>query len=114
MIELTIIGNLGADAVMNENQSSGRKILNFNICRSEVVKRRLSETGEKKTQWVDCAYFCEDQELLKLLTKGTLVFAKGWPDVKIHIKKDSTPVAVQYLKVSKVEILSIKKKEVNL
>lgn len=109
MIELTIIGNLGADAVMNENKNNGRFIINFNICRSEVVKKRLSESGEKVIQWVDCAFFSEDRDLLKLLTKGTLVYAKGWPDVKIHTKKDNTPVAIQYLKVSKVEILSIKK-----
>lgn len=109
MIELTIIGNLGADAVMNENPSSGKKILNFNICRSEVVKKRMEHAGEEKKQWVDCAYYCDDNELLKLLTKGTLVFAKGWPDVKVHIKTDKTPVAVQYLKVSKVQILSFKK-----
>ena len=110
MIELTIIGNLGADAVMNETQSS-TKIINFNICRSEVVKKRMNEAGEKKTNWVDCAYFSEDNDLLKLLTKGTLVFAKGWPEAKVFVKKDGTPTAVQYLKVTKVEILSVKRKE---
>ena len=110
MIELTIIGNLGADAVINKT-NGGTSIMNFNICRSEVVKKRMNEAGEKKTNWVDCAYFSEDNDLLKLLTKGTLVFAKGWPDVKIHVRKDGTPTAVQSLKVTKVEILSVKRKE---
>lgn len=112
MIELTIIGNLGADAVQNESPSKA-KIINFNICRSETVKRRLEQAGQERKQWVDCAYFSDDIELLKLLTKGTLVFAKGWPEAKIHTKKDGTPSPVQYLRVSKIEILSIKKKEVN-
>lgn len=111
MIELTLIGNLGADAVMNENPSNGRKILNFNVCRSEVVKRRMDQAGEEKKQWADCAFFTDDESLLRLLTKGTLVFVKGWPDVKIHFKKDGTPSPVLYLKVSKVEVLSVKRKE---
>lgn len=109
MIELTVIGNLGADAVMNENKTTGKKILNFNICRSEVVKRRMEAAGDEKKQWVDCAYFSDDEDLLKLLTKGTLVFVKGWPEARVHIKKDGTPSPVQYLKVSKVEVLSIKR-----
>lgn len=108
MIELTMIGNLGSNATINETPSR-RGVLNFNVCRSEVIKKRLEASGEEKKQWVDCAYFSDDTELLKLLTKGTLVFVKGWPDVKIHVRKDGTPTAVQYLKVSKIEILSKKK-----
>lgn len=108
MIDFYIIGNLGADAVMNEYDS--RQIVNFSVCHSETTKKRQEEKGVRK-HWVDCAYYSDSQELLELLKKGTLVCAKGFPSTKVHIKKDGTPVAVQYLKVSKIEILSKKKRE---
>ena len=107
MIEFFMIGNLGADAIMNDN--NGKKIINFSVCHSESWKKR---NVEEKKYWVDCAYFTDNPELVPLLTKGTQVYVKGTPDVKVHIKKDSgDPIAVQYLRVSKVEILSKKKRE---
>lgn len=109
MIDFYIIGNLGADAVMNETPESLR-VVNFSVCHSETTKKRQEEKGVRK-HWVDCAYYSDSQELLDLLKKGTLVCAKGFPSTKVHIKKDGTPVAVQYLKVSKIEILSKKKRE---
>lgn len=108
MIEFFIIGNLGSDAVMNT--AGDRFILNFSVCHSESFKNRQGERESKK-QWVDCAYFSDSQDLLRLLKQGTLVCAKGTPSVKIHTKNDGTPVAVQYLRVSKVEILSKSRKE---
>lgn len=108
MIEFFIIGNLGADAVMNEHDN--RKIINFSVCHSETTKKRQEEQGTKQ-HWVDCAYFIDSPDLLELLKKGTLVYAKGFPSTKIHTRKDGTPVSVQYLRVSKVEILSKKRRE---
>lgn len=108
MIEFSMTGNLGADAVMNE--VNGKKIVNMNICHSEAWRNR-EENKENKKYWVDCGYFCESEDLLKMLLKGTLVYVRGTPDVRIHIKKDNTPVAVQYLRVSKIEVLSKRKKE---
>lgn len=108
MIEFYMIGNLGADAVMND--AGGRKIINFSICHSESWKNRDGNKEERK-QWVDCAYYSDSQELLELLTKGSHVYAKGFPSVKVHVPKSGDPIAVQYLKVSKIEILSRKKKE---
>lgn len=110
MIELKIIGNLGADAVMNKVES--RSIINFAVCHSETYNKRNSEGRETKQFWADCAYNSDSEELLKMLTKGTLVYATGSPDTKVHIKKGSNePVAVQYLRVSKIEILSKKRRE---
>ena len=108
MIELFMIGNLGADAVMNE--VNGRKILNLNVCHSEQWKNR-DGNKETKKQWVDCAYFSDSVELLEMLKKGVQVYVKGSPETKVHVKKDGEPVAVQYLRVSKIEVLSKKKKE---
>lgn len=106
MIELFMIGNLAADAVMNEGNP--KPILNFAVCHSETWKN--NNKGEKK-YWVDCAYYSDSEELLNLLRKGTKVYVKGTPDIGIHIKKDNDPIAVQYLKVSKIEILSHSRKE---
>jgi single-strand DNA-binding protein len=108
MIEFSIIGNLGADAVMNT--FGEKKIINFAVCHSEVWRSR-PENKEQKKYWVDCAFYSDSQELLEMLKKGTQVYAKGTPDVKVHVKKDNDPVATQYLKVSKVEVLSKKRRE---
>ena len=108
MIEFSMTGNLGADAVMNS--IGEKKILNFNVCHSETWRNR-TENKETKKYWVDCAYFSDSEELLKMLTAGTLVYVRGTPETKIHIKKDSTPVSVQYLRVSKMEVLSKKSRK---
>lgn len=110
MIELTIIGNLGADAIINDAPKG--KVINFAICRADTLRDANGQPYKKK-QWVDCAYFnVENPEALaKLLTKGTQVHAKGWPESKVHIKQNGDPVGVQYLKVRSMEILSIKKKD---
>lgn len=109
MIEFTIIGNLGADAIMNND--NGRQIINFAVCHSQAWKNREENRDEKK-YWVDCAYFLDSPELVNLLRKGMQVYVKGTPDIGIHIKKGTNePVAIQYLRVSKIEILSKKKKE---
>src|SRR5574339_721524 len=108
MIEFSMTGNLGADAVMNN--VGDRKVINLNVCHSETWKNR-EENKENKKYWVDCAYFTDSEELLKMLIKGTLVFVRGTPDTRVHIKKDGTPVAVQYLRVSKLEVLSKRRKE---
>ncbi len=108
MIEFFIIGNLGADAVMNDNGS--RKIINFAVCHSETFKNREGNRESKKL-WVDCAYYSDSNELLEMLKKGVQVYAKGSPDVRVHVPKGGDPIAVQYLKVSKVEVLSKKKKD---
>jgi single-strand DNA-binding protein len=109
MIEFKIIGNLGDDAVMNEHD--GKKIINFAVCHSEAYNKRNSVGKEIQQFWADCSYNSDSIELLGMLKKGTLVYATGRPDVKVHIKKDGTPNASQYLRVSKIEILSKKKKE---
>lgn len=108
MIEFSMTGNLGADAVMNK--MGDRTIINFNVCHSETWRNR-EENKDVKKYWVDCAYLSESEELLKLLLRGALVYVRGTPETKVHVKKDGTPTAVQYLRVSKVEILSKKKKE---
>lgn len=109
MIEFFMIGNLGSDAVLNTTHNA-KPIINFSVCHSDSWKKRVGPEEVSK-YWVDCAYFVDNPDLLKLLTKGTQVYVKGKPDVKIHVPKGGDPIAVQYLIVSKIEILSKKKKE---
>jgi single-strand DNA-binding protein len=109
MIEFFIIGNLGADAVMNETTDK-KSIINFAVCHSEQWRNREGNREEKK-HWVDCAYFNDSKELLEMLKKGVQVYAKGAPSVKVHVPKGGDPIAVQYLRVSKMEVLSKRRKE---
>jgi single-stranded DNA-binding protein len=108
MIELFMIGNLGADAVVNV--ANGQPVINFNICHSESTKRRNLENGILKV-WVDCAYYVDNPELVSMLTKGVKVYVKGMPFTKTHINKAGDPISVQCLRVHKMEVLSGKRKE---
>lgn len=108
MIEFFMIGNLGADAVVNI--AGGQPVINFSVCHSESTKRRNAENGVLKN-WVDCAYYADNKELVEMLTKGVQVYVKGFPLVKVHINKEGDPIPVQYLRVHKIEVLSRKKKE---
>lgn len=108
MIEFFISGNLRGDAVMNK--IGDRSVINFHVCHSETWKNR-DENKEAKKYWVDCAYISDSQELLSMLTKGVHVIAKGTPEAKVHVKQDGTPTPVQYLRVSKIEVTSKKRKE---
>ena|SRR5688572_28415784 len=109
MIEFFMIGNLGGDAVLN--MANGKPVINFSVCRIETWKKRMGEDDSNKKIWVDCAYYVDNPELLKLLSKGTQVFVKGTPSVKMHYPKGGDPFALQHLTVSKVDILSIKKRD---
>lgn len=107
MIVFSMTGNLGNDAVMTE--ANGKKVINFNVCHSESWKTKEGERSSKQ-YWVDCDYFSEDEILLKMLTKGSLVHVSGGKvESRIHFRKsDNAPMPIQYLKVSKVEILNQK------
>lgn len=104
-----MIGNLGADAVVNN--AFGQPVINFSVCHSESTKRRNTENGVLKN-WVECAYYADNKELVEMLTKGVQVYVKGFPLVKVHVPKGGgDPIPVQYLRVHKIEVLSRKKKE---
>lgn len=74
MLQLTIIGHLGADAEIK--QSNGHQFVSFRVAHSEAFS---SADGQRKerTQWVSCALNGDGGNLFQYLKKGTQVCVVG-------------------------------------
>ena len=81
MIKLTIIGNLGADAEL-KNQD-GRSYVSFRVAHSER-RQQADGTTKETTLWVSCTFNGDGGRLLGWLKKGTKVFVQGDADVRLY------------------------------
>lgn len=81
MIKLTIIGNLGADAEV-KNQD-GRSYVSFRVAHSER-RQQADGTTKETTLWVSCTINGDGGKLLAYLKKGTKVFVQGDADVRLY------------------------------
>lgn len=81
---LTIAGNLGSDAHMNQvsGQNGPISVCNFSVA---VSKRQRDAQGNNLTLWVDCALWGVRAEALgQYLTKGSKVTVTGEADVSSY------------------------------
>lgn len=75
MVNIELIGNLGADAEVKDYQ--GTQFVSFNVCDNRRV-------GEKEvTQWYGCTLNKWSEKLLPYLRKGQGVFVRGIPRYRI-------------------------------
>ena len=75
MMQLQIIGNLGADAV--EKEINGKKYIS--MC--------VASTKKDRTTWVSVMYYYNER-LLPYLKKGTQIFAGGEMNVGTYTNRD--------------------------
>lgn len=77
MVKLDIIGNLGADAMLQTY--NGNKFVSFRVAHSEQWID--NKTGEviHNTIWVSCSMNGDGGNLLQYLKKGQKVFVRGTP-----------------------------------
>lgn len=74
MLLVSVIGNLGADAIVREE--NGRKYVTFRVAHTERF-RRSDGREVNNTTWLSCYINNEAESLLPYLTKGTKVFVMG-------------------------------------
>ena len=74
MLQLTIIGHLGADAEVKT--ANGNQFVSFRVAHTETFKAS-DGTKRERTQWVSCALNGDGGELLKYLVKGQQVCVVG-------------------------------------
>lgn len=74
MLQLSVIGNLGADAEVVAN--NGKPFVKFNVAHTE---RWTTEDGQRheQTLWVSCTINGDGGNLLQYLKKGTIIYAVG-------------------------------------
>lgn len=75
MVNIEVIGNLGADAVVKEYQ--GTKFVSFNVCDNRKVNEK------EYSQWYGCALNKWSEKLLPHLKKGQGVFVRGIPKYRV-------------------------------
>lgn len=102
MLNLQVIGNLGSDAVVKEN--NGKKFVTFNVAHTD---KYTDEQGVKheRTTWVSCLWNGDGGRVLPYLTKGACVFAQGPAELRVfdsakdHCKKAGVSIRIQHLEL---------------
>ena len=106
MFKIEVIGNLGADATLQQTASS--KFYSINVAHSESYTDK--QTGEliKSTSWFSCSINWDASRLLPYLKKGTKVFVRGSGRTKIFTGHDGKQHAGINITVSEIELCGIK------
>ena len=109
MIELQMIGNLGADATIKE--LNGRRYIAFSIGDNEKYTDQQGVKHERTT-WVSCLkpLYNDNTTLLQYLTRGTQVFIRGRVSTKAYqSKQDLSWQASINCNVKELQLLSSKR-----
>jgi single-strand DNA-binding protein len=102
MESLTIIGNIGQDAKIQE--TNGNKFVSFSVACSKRYKKSDGSTVESTTWY---SIICSNEKLVPYLKKGTKVCVIGEPKYSIYKKQTGGDWQVNVnLNVSKIELLS--------
>lgn len=106
MLQFTVIGNLGGDAeVHNENGSS---YVSFKVAHNERYVKSNGETVDK-TLWVSCVLNGDAGNLRQYLVKGQLVYVSGDGDVRTyHSQAQHQMVAGVNIRVRQIQLLGAK------
>ena len=75
MIKVEIIGNLGADATLQEK--NGNRFVAFRVANTDKWIDKSTGQVIESTQWVSCTLNGDGGALLPYLKKGTKVFVRG-------------------------------------
>lgn len=109
MLQATIIGHLGADAVLrNEN---GKYFVSFRVSHNE---KTVSGDGieVENTTWVSCTINGKAEKLLPMLRKGTMVYVQGDARLRCYpSEKQRAYVAGLNIFVRTVQLCSPKPKD---
>lgn len=75
MIKVEIIGNLGADALLQEK--NGNKFVAFRVANTDKWVDKSTGRVIESTQWISCTLNGDGGALLPYLKRGTKVFVRG-------------------------------------
>lgn len=103
MLQVTVIGNLGADA--REETYNGNKFLSFNVAHTESWRSQDGQRHESTT-WVSCALNGDGGNLRQYLVKGKTVMVQGRLSTRVYSSpKERNMVAGINCSVDKIELL---------
>lgn len=105
MLQATLIGNIGANAEVQN--ADGREFITFRVAHNDSYK---GSDGNKvtTTMWVDCTMNCDNGRpaVLPYLTAGALVYVTGTLKTRVYSSaKDRCMKAGITIKVQRIELL---------
>lgn len=103
MLQLQIIGNLGADAeVRNTN---GAQFLTFRVAHTNRYTDRTTGEVRESTTWVSCTMNGDGGNLRQYLKQGTKVYVYGDVSTRLYVSsKDGTQHAGIDCRVRQLEL----------
>lgn len=109
MKNLQIIGHLGKDAEVVQNDNSQYTTVFFSVAHSETFK---DENGNEKTHtdWISCfkKYKNDPSRVLQVLKKGLKVYVDGSPNFKLQTSQAGGVFVNITLNVRNMEFMSKK------
>lgn len=82
MLRLEMIGNLGADAQIIDN--NGHKFCSFRVAHTDKWKNPTTGQETTQTTWVSCTINGDGGKLLPYLKKGVKVFIRGSQSINMY------------------------------
>lgn len=82
MIRIEMIGNLGADAELKDN--NGRKFVSFRLAHTDKWKNSQTGQNNVSTIWASCAINGDAHNILPYLKKGVKVFVRGSVQLNVY------------------------------
>ena len=82
MLKLEVIGNLGADAQLKND--NGHSYLHFRVAHTDKFQDMATGQMRETTTWVSCFYSGRADGILPYLVSGTKVFVRGHMTVQIY------------------------------
>lgn len=110
MLQLNLIGNLGADAEVKD--INGRKAVCFNVAHTDRWTDE-QQVKHESTTWVSCIYNSDGGNILPYLKRGTTVFVSGPCSTRVFSSpKEHRMVAGLNLRVDRIELIGGKTDDV--
>lgn len=107
LLELHLIGHLGRDAVANT--VNGKTVLNFSVAHTDKYKD-LQGNQREQTTWVSCSMW-DKPNLQQYLKKGTLVYLRGKPEIRMYQSNTGEHRADMRLRIMDLKLLPTGQRE---
>lgn len=103
MLQVSVIGHLGADAKVKS--ANGKQFVSFNVAHTDVWQDE-KQVKHEETTWVSCALNGNGGNVLPYLKRGQQVFCQGRASLRVYSsKKARAMVAGVNLSVDRIELV---------
>lgn len=108
MKKLILVGNVTSDATVSN--AGGSNVINFTIA---VNEKYTSKNGTKMddVSFFECAFWRNNTEFSKYITKGKILWVEGSPEIRTFKKQDGTDKSIIKVRVTELKFIPVPKKE---